>query len=825
MDGGRDGSGENADGQRNTWAAGSGSEKTSNKQLYKSEKFDEYYKAMNIMPESEWETFLEVMQSPLPVTFRINPLAPTAALVRQRLQSDPKWSQPFVMDDGRTVQPPRSLTWYPDAWQLGYGKPDLRKNSSLKAFHEWLIVLTAEGAISRQEAVSMIPPLLLDVQPHHEVLDMCAAPGSKTAQLLEALHAGELRGEVATGMVVANDSDSKRAYLLTHQCSRIGSPALMVTCHDAQIFPNLNKGAPRPVAAAGAAGADAAATAAAEKAARGNGQRTPGCFDRVLCDVPCSGDGTGRKNADVFTRWSPAAAIALHPLQIQIAMRGLALLKVGGLMAYSTCSLNPIEDEAVVAEILRRCGGAVELVDASKILPGLIYSPGKTEWTVMDKDMRTHASYEAALGPNENGHVSKAARKLYASCFAPAPEVVATYNLQHCMRVLPHQQDTGGFFICLFKKTAPLPSSMPWFDASAAKATAGASSGADAASSSSSGPASASGAAPAKATALDDADSEDEIDAAVTRPFYGRAGPGSSAEPFTGVALPPGSSQTHYVSAAGAGAAEPASSPSAEGDDEEAAAAAVVGQEAAADDDAEDNDGEDAEDDDADEEAAPSGAGAAAPTATVVATGANSRMVLPTGKQPVDRDSKGRALSGRFEMTVYTPVDPRSVVELHSVFGLTDAFPDHLLFTRSESSRAVTLVAEPVAKLVLPQQKTITGEGRVKTVNTGIKVFGENRGDKYKEKMDAKLLQQQSAASTGGDVQMSEPAEASSSSSSLSSAAVAGASATTTGTVERFGPGYAGLLNSDYRLMQVRLILRVLLLRVLCSVSAVHAAL
>ena len=52
-------------------------------------------------------------------------------------------------------------------------------------------IFTYIGNISRQETVSMIPPLVLDVQPHHKVLDMCAAPGSKTAQLIEAIHAVE----------------------------------------------------------------------------------------------------------------------------------------------------------------------------------------------------------------------------------------------------------------------------------------------------------------------------------------------------------------------------------------------------------------------------------------------------------------------------------------------------------------------------------------------------------------------------------------------------------------------------------------------------------
>lgn len=56
--------------------------------------------------------------------------------------------------------------------------------------------------------------------------------------------------------------------------------------------------------------------------------------------------------------------------------QGLALLRVGGVMAYSTCSFNPIEDEAVVASLLRRARGAVELVDASALLPELERAPG-----------------------------------------------------------------------------------------------------------------------------------------------------------------------------------------------------------------------------------------------------------------------------------------------------------------------------------------------------------------------------------------------------------------------------------------------------------------
>lgn len=61
----------------------------------------------------------------------------------------------------------------------------LKKNLGLKKIHHMVIALGDSGLITRQEIVSMLPPLLLDVKAHHSVFDMCAAPGSKTAQILE----------------------------------------------------------------------------------------------------------------------------------------------------------------------------------------------------------------------------------------------------------------------------------------------------------------------------------------------------------------------------------------------------------------------------------------------------------------------------------------------------------------------------------------------------------------------------------------------------------------------------------------------------------------
>jgi multisite-specific tRNA:(cytosine-C5)-methyltransferase len=353
-------------------------------------------------------------------------------------------------------------------------KQVVRKDRAFSAFQKFLVSETSIGNISRQEAVSMIPPLLMNIRPGMTVLDMCAAPGSKSAQLIEMVHSGEearirtkLRevrreqdlpaspdGEQtaledgaddtredwsddgrATGLLIANDSDYKRAQLLVHQVKRLNSPNFIVTNHDASQYPSI-------------------------QIPSETGNRRFLKFDRILADVPCTGDGTVRKNYSVWRDWNPANAIGLHVLQVRILVRALQMLKSGGRAVYSTCSLNPIENEAVVAAAIAQCGGPskVRIVDCSGELPALKRTSGMTTWRVMDKKDRwwnTWAEVETELTEkgNQDGLV-----QLRATMFPPETSEI---TLENCIRVYPHMQDTGGFFITALEKVADVQVAAP----------------------------------------------------------------------------------------------------------------------------------------------------------------------------------------------------------------------------------------------------------------------------------------------------------------------------------------------------------------------------
>ena len=117
-------------------------------------------------------------------------------------------------------------------------------------------------------------------------------------------------------------------------------------------------------------------------------------------------------------------------------------------------SFNPIENEAVVAEALKRCSGSLELVDVSGILPKFRRRPGMLTWKVMNKG--TGPAGLTELKTTADIPVDDAMNLARMSMFPPPRAEAEAMHLERCMRCLPHDQDTGGFFICLLRKVAPI---------------------------------------------------------------------------------------------------------------------------------------------------------------------------------------------------------------------------------------------------------------------------------------------------------------------------------------------------------------------------------
>lgn len=167
-----------------------------------------------------------------------------------------------------------------------------------------------------QDPASMIPALVLDPQPGELVLDLCAAPGSKSTQIASLMR--------NRGLLVANDLQGERLKALGINLQRCGVSCGLVTHMT------------------------------------GHGFRKAGiAFDRVLVDAPCSGTGTIRRNYRILSMWSPRLVERMARDQRALLESGWMALSPGGTLVYSTCTLEPEEDEGQVSAFLGRHPEAV----------------------------------------------------------------------------------------------------------------------------------------------------------------------------------------------------------------------------------------------------------------------------------------------------------------------------------------------------------------------------------------------------------------------------------------------------------------------------------
>lgn len=178
--------------------------------------------------------------------------------------------------------------------------------------------LVNEGLLYRQSLSSMLPALVLAPRPGERVLDMCAAPGSKTTQM-----AALMRNE---GEIVAVEAIRGRFYKLKSVLEQTGATNVATKLTDARRF------------------------------------RPSTFFDRILVDAPCSSEGRFKMDdPETYAYWSPRKIKEMAHKQRGLLLHANRLLKPGGTLVYATCTFAPEENEGVVGWLLRKTGGRLSL--------------------------------------------------------------------------------------------------------------------------------------------------------------------------------------------------------------------------------------------------------------------------------------------------------------------------------------------------------------------------------------------------------------------------------------------------------------------------------
>lgn len=249
-----------------------------------------------------------------PVTFRINPLKGSVSEVLSDLKQF-----------GVSIRP---VSWYEGAFITEI--KDAQNLTSLSLFKE--------GRIYIQNLSSMIPPLVMDLKNGQKVLDLTAAPGSKTSEIAALLN--------NTGEIVANDKSHERLYKLRSVLSQQGVTNVTVSQKPGEILWKWH----------------------------------PEYFDSVLVDVPCSMEGRiSTEDPESYKDWSLKKIKVLAQLQKKLLRSALSSAKIGGIVVYSTCTFSPEENEGVIDWLLQKEEGAVEVEKIA--LKGIEFLPGLTSWS------------------------------------------------------------------------------------------------------------------------------------------------------------------------------------------------------------------------------------------------------------------------------------------------------------------------------------------------------------------------------------------------------------------------------------------------------------
>ncbi|MFA6073811.1 MAG: RsmB/NOP family class I SAM-dependent RNA methyltransferase [Candidatus Woesearchaeota archaeon] len=301
--------------------------------------FEERYK---LLLGDNYDAFINCSSRYIRKSIRVNTLKSSVSEIKKRL------------GDLWTLE---QVPWCPDGFWITY-KDGPRFDIGNLPEHQL-------GYIYVQDAASMIPPVVLAPNENDSVLDLCAAPGSKTTQIAQYMK--------NSGLLIANDSQGSRLSALGINLQRCGVMNCIITKMDGE---RLSKKEEQ--------------------------------FDKILVDAPCSGTGTIRRNFKIAEMWSPGLVKRMSNVQYKLLKNSFNLLKTGGELVYSTCTLEPEEDEEIVDRLLKEFSNA-ELLD---IKLDIIRSPAVTSFNGKQYDSR----------------------------------------VEKCLRIYPQDNDSEGFFVAKIRK-------------------------------------------------------------------------------------------------------------------------------------------------------------------------------------------------------------------------------------------------------------------------------------------------------------------------------------------------------------------------------------
>jgi NOL1/NOP2/sun family putative RNA methylase len=337
---------------------------------------EQFIERMKELLGDEFEEYWKSVQKESPRSIRANTLKITPEKLKKRLENK-GWviGQPFkeypeiMIVEGKLANknPEKSREKNDEKNNSVISSSAGREGEDKGVKREKLLINLEPGELGRslehllgyyyvQEVASMLPVLALNPQENETVLDLCAAPGSKTSQI-----SAKMKNK---GVLIANDLKLGRIKILASNLERCGAMNTIITKKDGIALCRRLK-------------------------------EENFAFDKILIDAPCSGEGTIRSVPITLQMWSIKKIQSLSRLQKALLSSAVEILKVGGEIVYSTCTHAPEENEEVLDYILKKCPN----IKIEKIYLPVKSREGLKKWK--DKEYLEDVKYSCRIYPQD----------------------------------------------------------------------------------------------------------------------------------------------------------------------------------------------------------------------------------------------------------------------------------------------------------------------------------------------------------------------------------------------------------------------------------------